>query len=109
VSPGKLREGKGGFPEDAGVDSQKNLARYILRRLPNRKPFAGKILVEDVRILLGHPADLTATVRASTTDAMLEFVTEGLRMCNAVSQTTSCLEAWSCRDGQISTLESEVR
>jgi len=103
VKPANLREGKGGLPEDdAVVDSQKKLAQYILRRLPARKPFDGKILVEDVRILLGSPADLSATVRAKDTDAILEFVTQGLRMCRAVSQTASCLEAWSCRDGVIS-------
>lgn len=102
VIPANLRDGKGGLPGDSGVDSQKSLARYILRKLPAQKPFVGKILVEDVRILLGNPADLSATVRAKDTSAMLEFITDGLRMCNAVSQTASCLEAWSCRDGAIS-------
>ncbi|WP_321478104.1 hypothetical protein [uncultured Paludibaculum sp.] len=103
VTPANLRDGKGGLPEDDGqVDSQKKLAQYILKKLPTRKPFAGKILVEDVRILLGSPADLSATVRARDTEAILEFVTQGLRMCRAISQTASCLEAWSCRDGVIS-------
>jgi len=97
VAPSKLRKGTGGLPGDEGVGSQKQLANYILRKLPDKQPFKGKILVEDVQILLGHPADLCATVRASDTHAMLEFVTEGLRMCSAVYQTASCLEAWSCK------------
>ena len=99
VSPDKLREGKGGWPEDEGVDSQKNLARYILNRLPRKEMFKGKILVEDVLILLGNPSDLSAVVRAKDTDAMLEFITEGLRMCRAIYQTSSSIEAWSCREG----------
>lgn len=100
IIPSKLREGHGGLEGDkARVESQKSLARYILNDLPNNEQFKGKILVQDVQILLGHPADLSATVRAVNSDAMLEFVTEGLRMCQAISQTTSCLEAWSCRGG----------
>ena len=102
LQPGKLRDGKGGLPEDPDINSQKSLARYILNRLPNKSQFRGKVLVEDVQILLGHPADLSATVRATDSDAMLEFVTEGLRMCQAVTQTTSCLQAWSCKDGNLS-------
>jgi DNA-binding Lrp family transcriptional regulator len=98
VNPANLRDGKGGFPDDAGVDSQKALARYIAKKLPNKVPFHGKILVEDVRMLLGHPADLSATVRATNSDAIVEFVTEGLRMCGAINQTSSCLEAWSYPD-----------
>jgi DNA-binding Lrp family transcriptional regulator len=100
VSPSKLRDGKGGLPEDQGVGSQKELAMYILRRLPNKDQFRGKILVDDVQILLGHPADLSAAVRASTNKDMLDFVTGGLRMCNAVYQTASCLESWSCKNGE---------
>jgi DNA-binding Lrp family transcriptional regulator len=102
VTPGKLRGGKGGLLEHSNVGSQEELAKYILRTLPAQAQFTNKILVEDVRILLGHPADLSASVYATDTTAMLEFVTKGLRMCNAVYQTTTCLEAWSCRRGYAS-------
>jgi DNA-binding Lrp family transcriptional regulator len=99
VTPGKLRGGKGGLPEHGNVGSQEELANYILRILPTQAQFINKILVEDVRILLGHPADLSASIYATDTTAMLEFVTRGLRMCNAIYQTTTCLEAWSCKRG----------
>jgi len=99
VSPANLRGGKGGLPHHSNVGSQEELANYILQRLPAEAEFNGKILVEDVRILLGHPADLSASVYATETQAMLDFVTKGLRMCNAVYQTTTCLEAWSCKRG----------
>lgn len=104
VAPEKLHDGHGGLPEDKDrvVNTQKGLARYILNDLPRRREFHGKVLVEDVRIMLGHPADLSATVRVKDVDAMMEFVTDGLRMCRAVSQTTSCIEAWSCRHGDFS-------
>ena len=95
VNPANLRDGKGGLRGDPDVDSQKALAKYIAKTLPQKQLFCGKILVEDVRMLLGHPADLSATVCASNNDAITEFVTEGLRMCGAINQTSSCLEAWS--------------
>jgi DNA-binding Lrp family transcriptional regulator len=101
VSPSKLRGGKGGLLGHDGVDSQKALARYILRRLPNEAEFKGTVLVEDVKILLGNPADLSATVHAVSTTAMLKFVTEGLRMCEAVYQTSTSSEAWSSKDGDL--------
>ena len=101
LSPAHLRDGHGGLPEDSGVNSQAALALYILRRLPDKEKFRGKILVEDVRILLGSPADLSATVRATDTKAMRDFVTEGLRMCGAVTHTQTCHEAWSAREGDL--------
>lgn len=101
LSPIQLKDGQGGLPDDRElVSDQKALARYIMR-LPDRGEFKGKIYVEDVRILLGHPADLSANVRARDTNSMLDFVTLGIRMCRAVTATSSCQEAWSSREKRL--------
>jgi DNA-binding Lrp family transcriptional regulator len=99
VAPRRLHDGTGGLPGDkTAIKTQKDLARYIHRILPAKKEFKESILVEDVKILLGAPADMSATVLAKNNQAMLEFVTEGLRMCGAVYQTASLQESWSLRD-----------
>jgi DNA-binding Lrp family transcriptional regulator len=97
VAPRQLQENTGGMKGDFGITTQKKLARYIINVLPKKTRFSGSILVEDVRILLGSPADMSATVLAKDTDSMFNFVTEGLRMCGAIYQTSSCEENYSVR------------
>jgi len=105
VIPLKLREGAGGRAQDVDasgqrlyVDSQKRLGRYIMETLAKDPAFRDRILVEEIHILLGGPADMSATVRARDNDSMLEFVVSGLRICEGVQQTTTCLMQWSHPD-----------
>ena len=105
VIPLKLREGSGGRAQDtdeAGqrqvVDSQKRLGRYIVETLAKDPAFCDKVMVEDVHILLGGPADMSATVRARDNASMLDFVLSGLRICEGIQQTTTCLMQWSHPD-----------
>jgi DNA-binding Lrp family transcriptional regulator len=104
VSPINLRDGKGGLPDDKSilVNTQETLGDYIMNILPQKELFRDRIFVQDVRILLGHPADLSATVLAIDNESMLSFVTKGLRMCQAISQTSTALEAWSTVNGKTS-------
>jgi hypothetical protein len=69
-----------------------------METLARDSAFHDKVLVEDVHILLGGPADMSATVRARDNDAMLDFVVSGLRICEGVQQTTTCLMQWSHPD-----------
>lgn len=108
VIPLKLREGCGGRAQDLDeegrrfvVDSQKRLGRYIVEVLAKDPAFRDRILVEDVHILLGGPADMSATVRAHDNDAMLEFVVSGLRVCEGIQQTTTCLLQWTHPDTKL--------
>jgi DNA-binding Lrp family transcriptional regulator len=83
------------------VDSQKRLGRYVIEVLAKDSAFRDRILVEDVHILLGGPADMSATVRARDNDAMLEFVINGLRVCEGIQQTTTCLLQWTHPDTKL--------
>jgi DNA-binding Lrp family transcriptional regulator len=105
VIPLKLREGLGGRSQDVDaqgqrlvVDSQKRLGRYIMESLAKDSAFRDRVLVEEMHILLGGMADMSATVRARDNDAMLEFVVSGLRICEGIQQTTTCLMQWSHPD-----------
>jgi DNA-binding Lrp family transcriptional regulator len=108
VIPLRLREGNGGRSQDVDeegrrlvVDSQKRLGRYVIEVLAKDPAFRDRILVEDVHILLGGPADMSATVRARDNDAMLEFVINGLRVCEGIQQTTTCLLQWTHPDTKL--------
>jgi hypothetical protein len=83
------------------VRTQRELARYIVKDLATLKPYDRTILIEDILILLGGAADLTAIVRAINNEAMLEFVTEGLRMCPGVGNTSTSLEKLSYLNGTL--------
>jgi hypothetical protein len=73
------------------VITQSRLARYILKYLSQREEFKKIIFVEDVKILMGGPADLSATVQAASNESIFTFVTHGLRLCTAISNTTTYL------------------
>jgi DNA-binding Lrp family transcriptional regulator len=57
--------------------------------------FKESIVVQDVTILLGHHADLAATVRARNVPAVRKFVTSGLRMMRGIATTSTAHEVWS--------------
>jgi DNA-binding Lrp family transcriptional regulator len=54
------------------------------------------LIVEDVSVLLGDPADLSVTVR-STQDLkyIFDFVTAKLRPLKGVVKTATCVESWA--------------
>lgn len=108
IDPRRLKlKGEGGLPDDkkAEINDQKDLARYIVRKVAKQAAFLETILIEDVRILLGGPADLTAIVRAASNDVMLDFVIHGLRMCGAVANTATSLEQWSTLEDDLASGE----
>jgi len=105
VIPPMLRKGHGGRAHDLDtarrrlvVDSQERLGRYIMETLATDPAFKERILVEDIHILLGGPADMSATVRARDNRSMLDFVVNGLRICEGIQQTTTYLLSWSLPD-----------
>lgn len=103
VDPRRLKQkGEGGLPKDAKaeINNQRDLAFYIFREVAKLDQFHRRILIEDIRILLGGPADLSAIIRATDNRTMLEFITDGLRTCGAVANTSTCLEQWSIQEGE---------
>lgn len=96
VSPRDLTSTGGGLLKGDAVPTQESLAEYILEKLPGRSSvWKQNILVEDVHILLGSPADLSASIRSKSPEAMRSFVTEGLRRCLAIQRTDTFQEGWS--------------
>lgn len=83
-------------PEQRGekIDSQEKLATYIKYTLS--RDYAGRIVVLDVNILLGHAADLSVTLCARGKDAIRDFVTNGLRKLGGVYSTSTAEEIWTC-------------
>ena len=95
-----LQAGQGGLVGDRGrVDSPKRLANYILNVLS--ADYKGSLIVQDVIILLGSPADLSVALRAKDHHAVLDFVTVGLRSLGAVDSTTTFHAAWSRAEGDL--------
>jgi hypothetical protein len=98
------------------VNTQERLARFIMQHLPNyvawrlaravelklERPkesladYTDRIYVEDVMILLGHQADLSAAVRVHNSDVIRRFVTDGLRLMPGINSTSTSQEVWSC-------------
>jgi DNA-binding Lrp family transcriptional regulator len=98
----QLKGKMGGMPQDeTKIENQREMALYLINKVAKRAEFKSNILIEDILILLGGPADLTVIVRATTNDAMLDFVTEGLRMCGGIEKTATCLEQRSYLTGTL--------
>jgi DNA-binding Lrp family transcriptional regulator len=124
INQHELREGGGpadspdAIKPSKPINSQERLATFIKDKLvdyvawriekglepddrnPNAttmtpKEFKESIVVQDVTILLGHHADLAATVRARTVPAVRKFVTSGLRMMRGIATTSTAHEVWS--------------
>jgi DNA-binding Lrp family transcriptional regulator len=90
----ELRLGRGGPPDDTQtIDSQKKLASYIKDVLARR--YQDRLVILDVRILLGYDADLSVTLRTKDTKTIFEFVTEGLRVLGGVDSTMTSHEVWT--------------
>ena len=85
-------------PNRRPQDLSKQLAIHIMDDLPSR--FADKILVEDVVILLGSPADLSVSLRAADHHTVLDFITNGLCSIDGVESTTTFHAVWSTTEGQ---------
>lgn len=82
VDPVDLREEKG-----KGINSQRKLAKYIVEELATEEKYAGRIIVDDVFILLGGQADMSLDIRSSDNEIVSEFVTESLRKTYGIRNT----------------------
>lgn len=91
-----------GRPVERNDNPQKILARYIKNTLANDHRFKRRVIVEDITIVMGDPADLCVTVRVQDHDDVFEWVTGGLRAVGGIENTSTCLEAWSVLDGRLS-------
>jgi DNA-binding Lrp family transcriptional regulator len=80
-----------GMPKE---NPQKKLARDIVERA-NSAPFKDWVVIEDIMILLGNPADLSIMVRVPSHEDIFEFVTMGLRTCPGVMNTSTSYVSWS--------------
>ncbi len=86
------------FWKRAGLSSeenlQKRLGQYVMKmRYPN-------LIVEDVCVLLGHPSDLSLTIRTHDSEkahsVIFRYVTEALREeIPGIKTTWTAIEAWS--------------
>jgi DNA-binding Lrp family transcriptional regulator len=81
---------------DLGLGPQEELALFI-EDLFNKEPFKGKLICDDVAILLGDRADLSIRLRARNADNIREFVTgkDGLRNLPQIQNTPTAREVWS--------------
>jgi DNA-binding Lrp family transcriptional regulator len=81
---------------------QKILAAYIKDTLAEESRFKDRVMIEDITIVMGDPADLCVTLRVKDHDDILDFVTAGLRETPGIENTMTCLEAWSILTGKLS-------
>ena len=79
------------------VNPQEVLAFYVLNEIGKR---SDNMIIEDVAVLLGDPADLCATVRFKDPVNAYHFVTKNLRTIPGINSTSTCWEAWSCAEAQ---------
>ena len=113
INPRELRHNEAGYGDYIGqIHNQQELAAFIMNVLPNQKigdaekTFGDGLLVENVTILLGHRADLSAIVWVRDKNVLTRFVTDGLRQSAGVQNTNTALEAWSVREAQGANPES---
>ena len=81
-------------------NTQQTLAYYILDVLSTRMK---GVVIEDIAILLGDPADLCATVVAPSHKAMFKFVTEHLRPTVGIENTSTSHVAWRIDPSDLTT------
>jgi len=81
------------------TNPQQVLAAEILH-LVEQEPFKNWVLIENIEILLGDPADLCITARVAHHRHVFSFVTRGLRSLPGIRGTSTCQIAWSVRYGE---------
>lgn len=93
VNPKDLRNNQGTLPHP----KIKNLQQRLAYRLMALNVKYEDIIIEDVAVLMGDPADLCVTLRTRGLDqrAVFEFVTGVVRMIPGIEKTSTCIEAWS--------------
>src|SRR5918912_429609 len=93
VAPSELRRA----PEPHKAKTQKELAQYIVKILPQRSEFKDRIFIKDAFIMLGGEADITLDVYGKDYKQITEFVTQGLRNLPGISNTSTALLQWSAK------------
>lgn len=68
-----------------------------------------EIIIEDVTVLLGDPADLSIVLRVRNPKKLYSFITERLRCIPGVENTSTCTEAWSAAAERQKKRETEAR
>ena len=76
----------------------RRIAAYIMNDFAAR--YADDLVVVDVAMLLGSPADLSVYIRARDHFTVLDFVSD-IRQLVGVESTTTFHEAWSCSEGDL--------
>jgi DNA-binding Lrp family transcriptional regulator len=62
----------------------------------NDKPENKDVIVQDLAVMMGDPADLCATVRTRGDQKVIfNFVTDQVRPIPGIQKTSTCIEAWS--------------
>jgi DNA-binding Lrp family transcriptional regulator len=84
------------------ITSQRDLAKYIVEKLAKEKPYVGRIIVDDVFVLLGGPSDMSLDIRASDNEIVSHFVTEALRKTYGIRNTTTSHLTESYMNGKAS-------
>jgi len=96
-----LQQGRGGPPGNRQVSSMRKLASYIMRAVGDAYEAKRQLIVQDVTILLGSPADLSVYIRARDHHTVLDFISNGLGALGAVESTRTFHEVWSCSEGRL--------
>lgn len=105
VNPVELRHGE--IDKARGnVKTQEELAQFIMGTL--QRSAGDNLLIENVTILLGHHADLSATVWVKDTEVLRKFVTDELRGGGGIQDTSTALEAWSVQEAAREKMNARV-
>lgn len=76
------------------TNPQEWLAMEIMKL--NDKPENKDVIIQDLAVMMGDPADLCATVWTRGPQRVIfDFVTDQVRPTSGIQQTSTCIEAWS--------------
>lgn len=74
----------------AGYSNQRTFCNYLARQLPEGQKME-EVIVESVHGLLGGRADIVALVAAKSFDALVNFVTNVLRLLPGIKETNTAM------------------
>ena len=101
INPRELRDNNTDIIKAGGRwktnNPQEMLAHHIMDQCSPRADqlLPPPVIVENVSILLGDPADLSVVVRVNDPELLYPFITTDLREIEGVENTSTCTEAWA--------------